>query len=324
MGSLHDVEIMDRADTLPGAYDVVITTPDEGRAAEIRAIVERRAARGAVDVRVLPSNNGRDQAAFLIECRDILLGDEYDLVVKVHSKKTPQDAANVGRHFRTQQFDNLLASPAQTANLVALFQREPGLGLAYPPTIHIGHPTAGHGWWENKAGFLRMCEELGVHVPADEVSPLAPYGSMFFARPQALRLLVEREWTYEDFGGAEAYKDGGLAHILERMPSYAAGELGFHTRTVATPEYLAVSHTALDFELDQLSLTMPESTMHQIEFLRRAGYVGWGTFRDFVDMWARLHRPGSTEKIDAIFSRTVRLRGALWRLRHPGRWLRRS
>ena len=308
-------EIVDRAGYLPGATDLIVTTPDAERARAIEDIIAARNLPGRVEVRVVASNNGRDQAAFLIGCRDILLSDEYDLVVKIHSKKTPQDGANVGRHFRRQQFENLLHGPHEAANVVALFQQQPGLGLAFPPTVHLGHPTMGHAWWANRPGVEKLCRELGIRVPLDEVSPLAPFGSMFFARPQALRLLVEREWTYDEFGGAEAYVDGGLAHVLERMPVYAAGELGFHSMTIATPAYLAKSYTAFDYNLDQMSATMPEDTQHQIEFLRRAGYIGWGRFRDFVDMWVRLHRPDSAARIDRLFARSEGVRGRLWRAR---------
>ena len=116
---------------------------------------------------------------------------------------------------------------------------------------------------------------------------------MYVARPEALRLLVEHEWSYDHFGGAEAYRDGGLAHILERMPSYAAGELGYHTRTVSTFEYMSISHTAFDFNFDQLSATIPGHTYEQIEFLKLAGYVGHGRARDFVRIYMRLHHPGT-------------------------------
>jgi rhamnosyltransferase len=316
-------EIFDRADALPGAYDVIVTTPDKARAEKIRRLIAARPSRGSVDVRVIPSNNGRDQAAFLIACRDELLGDAYDLVVKIHSKKTPQDAFNVGRHFKLQQYDNLLGSPGYAANVVALFQRESGLGLAFPPTIHLGHPTMGHGWWANKPAFTDLAARLGIRVPLDEISPLAPYGSMFYARPKALRLLAEQEWTYDDFGGAEAYVDGGLAHVLERMPAYAAGELGYHSRTIASADYLASSYTALDFNLDQMSSTMPETTQHQIEFLRRAGYMGDAKLMDFVRMYFRLHHSDGEERFHAFEKRTRAVRGAFWNLRHPGHLLRR-
>ncbi|MBP1077980.1 rhamnosyltransferase [Microbacterium terrae] len=307
-------EILDHLDMLPGGYDLVVTTPDRGKAAAIRRIVEARPiSRGAVDVRVLPSNDGRDQSAFLIECRDVLLGGDYDLVVKVHSKRTPQDGFNVGRHFKGQQFENLLNSPGYAANIVALFQKEPGLGLVYPPTIHIGYPTMGRGWWSNKPGFEELARALGVRVPLDDISPLAPYGSMYIARPEALAVLVEHEWRYEQFGGAEAYQDGGLAHILERMPSYAAGERGFHTRTVSTAEYLSISHTTFEFNFDELSPTVPGYPYEQIDFLRRAGYLGEARLRDFVGMYLRLNHPNAGAS----------MRSALAPERALGRWARR-
>ncbi|MGC5169245.1 rhamnan synthesis F family protein [Microbacterium sp. DT81.1] len=283
-------EMLDLVDTLPGAYDLVVTTPDASKADEIRDIIARRPREGRrVDVRVLESNDGRDQSAFLVACKDVLISEEYDLVLKLHSKKTPQDGFNVGRHFKNQQFSNLLNSPGYAANLLALFQKEPGLGLVYPPTIHIGYPTMGRGWWSNKPGFERLSARLGIRVPLDEISPLAPYGSMFVARPESLLLLVEHDWSYDDFGGAEAYRDGGLAHILERMPSYAAAELGYHTRTVSTAEYMSISHTSMEFKLDQMSSTIPGDSVDKIMFLKQAGYVGQGRPRDFVRMYFHLH-----------------------------------
>lgn len=311
-------EIVDLADTLPGGYHFVVTTPDEAKAEAIRSIIAARAREDrTVDVRVLPSNDGRDQSAFLIACRDILLGDDYDLIVKVHSKKTVQDGFNVGRHFKEQQFGNLLNSSGYTANLLALFQREPTLGLVYPPTIHIGYPTMGRGWWANKAGFEVMAEELAIRVPLDDISPLAPYGSMYVARPEALRLLVEHEWTYEQFGGAESYRDGGLAHILERMPSYAAGELGYHTRTVSSAEYMSISHTAFEFNFDELSSTIPGHTYEQIEFLRLAGSMGTGRLRDFARIYMRLHHPGTGAAMRRALEPDRALGRWAVRLRHP-------
>lgn len=297
-------EMLDHVDMLPGACDVVITTQDDDRAAAIREIVDRRPKPGrSVDVRVVDSNDGRDQSAFLIGCRDVLLGGGYDLVVKLHSKKTPQDGFNVGRAFKEQQFQNLLSSPGYAANVVALFQREPGLGIVYPPMVHIGYPTMGRAWWANKPGFERLAERMGILVPADDISPLAPYGSMFVGRPEALRLLVEHPWKYSDFGGAEAYQDGGLAHVLERMPSYAAGELGYHTRTIMNAEYTAISYTTLDFNFDEMSSTVPGHTHEQIAFLRGIGYVGDGKIRDFARMYMRRNHPGAGNRIRAAKAR---------------------
>ena len=312
-------EILDLAERLPGECKLVVTTPDRARADEIERAVSLRWPRSRCDVRVVASNNGRDQSAFLIGCRDILLSREFDVVVKLHSKKTPQDGFNVGRHFKQQQFRNLLGSAGYAANVLGLFQREPGLGLAFPPTIHFGYPTLGRGWWSNKAGYERLSRELGIRVPVDEITPLAPYGSMFFARPEALRLLVEHNWNYQDFGGAEAYRDGGLAHVLERAPVYAAAELGYHSRTIATPEYMAVSHTSLEFNLDQLSATIPGDVLNQIRLVKGMGFTGTGTLIDFARMYVSLNHPHRNRSFARAVDSLRRWRRALRRI-NP--WMR--
>lgn len=303
--------MLDRAATLPGAFDLVITVPDDATADRVRADLAGRPARGGVEVRVVGSNNGRDQGAFLIDCRDVVLDGGYDLLVKIHSKKSPQDASNAAEHFARHQFENLLAEDGHAADIVALFQREPCLGLVFPPMIHIGYGTIGHAWWANRPAFVEMCARLGVSVPVDENSPLAPFGSMYIARPEALRPLFAVEWSAEDFGGSEAYVDGGLAHVLERMPSYAAGEMGYYTRTITTAEYAAVSHTVLEYDLDQLSFTMPDTTMHQIHFLQRLGQLGGGRMEDFAYILARLRRPAWEQPLQRVFAALRRVRRAL-------------
>lgn len=315
-------EMLDRSDLVPGPYHLVVTTPDSQRAREIERIIRSRPREGREsEVRVLPSNDGRDQSAFLIACRDIILGDQFDVIVKIHSKRTPQQGYAIGQHFKLQQFDNLLPNAGYAANLLALFQREGGLGLAYPPMIHIGHGTLGHAWWGNRPRFEEVCRELGISVPIDAISPLAPYGSMYVARPQALRILAQREWRYDDFGGAEAYRDGGLAHVLERMPSYAAAELGYHTRTVLSAEYAALSHTSLEYKLDEMSATIPGAPREKIALVHRAGWAGTGRAQDFFWMYMRYNHPRAVPALERLRDRVARPRHALARLeaRRPGR-----
>lgn len=301
-------EILDHVELLPGGFDLVVTVPDAGKAKRIRAVLDRRVPRGDIDVRVVESNNGRDQGAFLVGCRDVILDGGYDVVLKIHSKKTPQDASNAAEHFKRHQFRNLLGTNEYAAGVLEMFQRQPRLGLAYPPMVHIGYGTIGHAWWANRPAFVEVADTLGIRVPIDESSPLAPFGSMYYARPDALRVLFNEPWTYDDFGDAAQYVDGGLAHVLERMPSYAAGERGFYTRTIACEEYFAVSHTVLEYDLDQMSSTMPDTTMHQIQFLQRLGDLGRGNIEDFAYIFARLRRPGAEPALRRMFDRARALK----------------
>lgn len=303
-------EMLRRADYVPGAYELVVTTPDAGRALAIEEVIAAHPREGRLaSVRVLPSNDGRDQSAFLIACRDLILGDRHDVLIKIHSKKTPQQGHSVGQHFRDQQFENLLPNPGYVANLLALFQQERGLGLVYPPMVHLGHGTLGHGWWTNKPRFETLALEFGLSVPIDGASPLAPFGSMYAARPQSLRILAEREWRYEEFGGVEAYVDGGLAHVLERMPSYVAAEDGYHTRIAMGAEYAAISHTALEFKLDELSATIPGSPREKITVMHQLRPTDVRSGRDLFWAYMRVHHPEFVER----YTRVRRRAGAVRR-----------
>ncbi|MDR6199089.1 lipopolysaccharide biosynthesis protein [Microbacterium sp. SORGH_AS428] len=272
-------EMLGYCASLPSEYDLFITTVDESSARVIRTILDEVADphRGRVDVRVLPSNRGRDMGAFFVGCADVLRSDDYDVIFKIHSKKTVQEGKNAGDLFRRHQMMNLLNSPGYAANLLGLFQHEPGLGIAYAPTIHIGYPTLGRGWFGNKDEAEKLSERLGIHVPFDDPTPLAPYGCMFAFRPEALRLLTDVEWTYKDYPSPKNHKDGSVAHVQERLFSYAAAELGFYTKTVATTRYAAISHTSLEYKLDRISANVQGYAIDQVHLLDASGdFLGGG------------------------------------------------
>jgi len=286
-------ELIDKLITLPTPFDLYITTTDEAKAELIREVIERRSEPliAAYEVRVMPSNRGRDLSGFFVAARDVTLSGKYDILVKIHSKKTVQQAPNAGYFFKRQQFDNLLNSPGYTANLLSLFQREPGLGVVFPPTIHIGYPTLGGAWFANRKPAAALFKKLGIRVPLDGVSPLAPFGAMFIARPEALTLLTQVDWQYEDYDLESNHTDGSLAHVQERAVSYAAGELGFHTRTVANAEYASISHTFLEWKLDQLGAAIPGYAIDQVHLARNGGWMDTSDPVGFAKLYLSRHRP---------------------------------
>lgn len=306
-------ELLDRIATLPGRFDLVITTSDETKAASIRTTVVRRTdlAVDEMDVRVLPSNRGRDQSALYVGCRDVLLSGRYDLVVRIHSKRSPQHE-QVAAVFKRQQLDNLLLDREYAASVVALFQREPELGVVFPPMIHQGFRTMGSGWFMNRPRVELLCARLGISVPLDTGSPLAPYGGMFVARPEALRVLADELWDYDEYPDESEYgSDGTLAHAQERMVAYSAAHAGYLTRCVANAEYAAISHTLLEYKLDRLTAALAYlgGTDQQVEEAARVAHIGhmvdrgkWGLMK-FT--FARLF-PRATHVFAAVRNRLRR------------------
>jgi rhamnosyltransferase len=238
-------------------------------------------------------------SAFFIGCRDILESGRYDLVVKLHSRAPRKRGANIARYFRRYQLENLVSSPGQFANLLQLFEREPGLGAVFPPMMHIGYALAGRGWSHYREPALEISRRLGIKVPFDGASPLAPMGGMWVGRPEALRLLLEDQLRYEDY--AVAKRDGAdLARVQERLVPLALGELGYHCRTVLNQEHAGIAYANLAYKLDQMSITPPGYPLEQIQWLHRAGWAGAGGIVAMTRMYVRLNHPATAARLGPL------------------------
>lgn len=300
--------VLDRLENLPVPYALYLTTTDGSRAARLQTIVEQRedTRRESFEIRVTPPSAGRDMSDFFVGCRDVLLGGDTDIVIKLHTRRMRRKTANVKRYFRRYQFENLLDSPEHAAGILAMFQRESGLGFVFPPMMHVGYSTMGRGWAGLKDKARALGSELGIHVPYDSVSPLAPYGGMFYARPEALALLSSRRWRYRDYGRKGTARFQHLGHLQERMIVLAGAEAGFHARTVLTPEHASISHTALESKTDYLFATTRGWPVEQIALLQRAGSTGHGGVVALARMYVRLNHPRLARLTMPIFDLALR------------------
>ena len=262
-------EILQRLSVLPKGYYLVATTSNEENQAQIRVVMERYGVEG--EVRVVASNRGRDIGAFLVDCNDVLASGKWDIVVKIHSKKSVQDDYNAAQLFKTHLYDNLLNSRAHVANILAEFAAHPSLGMVLAPLPHMGYPTMGHAWFTNREPAQAVAKRLGINVPFDKDMPLATYGSMFIARPQALAKLVNAGFKPENFPVEGGYKDGSLAHVLERLMAYAALSEGFYVRPVLAPKWAEVYYGYLEYKLAAVSSFLPPFTIDQVPYLKAHG-----------------------------------------------------
>ncbi len=157
--------------------------------------------------------------------------------------------------------------------------------------IHIGYATMGRGWALLHPHAERLAKRLGIRVPLDTVSPLAPYGGMWIARPAAFRVMMQRRWTFADYDWKYQRRFGHLAHLQERLISAAAGQAGFSSRTVMNFAHTEIGHTALEYKVDQMFSTTRGWPVEQIGMLHRAGYTGYGGTVALVRMFMRINHP---------------------------------
>jgi lipopolysaccharide biosynthesis protein len=261
-------ELLALTDTIPCAYDFIATTETEAKKAVIEQTARGRKNVRNVIVRVVEQNRGRDMSSLFITCHDLFLEDRYDLVCRLHTKKSPQVAAGRANMFKRHMFENLLNSSGYTTNVLDMFHDKPWIGVAVPPIVHIGYPTMGHVWFTNRTRAEELARELKLNVRFDPETPVGAFGTMFWFRPKALRKLFAHPWKWTDFNAEPGHVDGGLAHVLERLICYVAQDAGYTTQQIISSHLAAWNFAMLEYKLQKFSAALPNCDFNgQYSFL---------------------------------------------------------
>ncbi|HVW57981.1 MAG TPA: rhamnan synthesis F family protein [Rhizobiaceae bacterium] len=277
-------EVISYARNIPAPFDMIITTDTREKGDEIRRICSDKFNSGDVIVRIMEENRGRDMAALYITCRDIFLTDKYDLVCRIHTKKSPQVIATKGNLFKRHLLDNLLYSKGYVENIIKLFERNRHLGVAVPPLVNISYNHFGHAWYNNRENVNRLSNELNLRAHIDSETPIAIFGTMFWFRPKALRKLFLRDWSWSEFNKEPDHVDGSLAHALERLTCYVAQDAGYLTYQIMTTDYAGQNYASLEYKFQKLLSYLPLAEFNQhcllLESWKQAGYpmVGAGHY----------------------------------------------
>ena len=260
-------EMMGWLGNIPVPFDLVVTTTSPTKKIEIEAALHKYAL-PSVDVRVVRSNRGRAESAFIVGCSDVLTSGNYDLILKIHSKKSPQDGHNHADMFKQHCVDNLLSSPGYVAKILLKFQEQASLGMVFPPVVNIGFPTLGHSWFTNLPLAREVADRLGIHTVFDAATPLSANGGMFWARPETLVKLADSAFDYDDFGGTDdEYRDGTLGHVLERLYGYAVMDAGYAIECVFNTDWASINYAFLEFKYQRIASLLPAQTQEQIDYI---------------------------------------------------------
>ena len=258
------------AESMPEGTDVYVTVPNEEKLAVVKEAFKDFPLN--LEFR-LTGNRGRDVAPFIVGCKDII--DKYDLICKMHDKRVYQvTPMSLGHSWSYKCFENLLKNKILVENIISLFEENPYMGMIAPPVPNHGpyYPVTGKGeWGDNFAVAKQLAEDLHLTVdmnPAKE--PVAPLGSMFWARTDALKPLFAHDWQYEEMPKEPIADDATVLHAIERIYPFCVQEAGYYSGWVMTDTYARV-------ELDNWHY-MNQEAMH-------AEYTQFGVkpFRQLID-----------------------------------------
>ncbi len=197
-------------------------------------------------------NRGRDIAPLLCRFRDAM--KEYDFIAHIHTKKSLYNAGATDG-WRQYLLENLFGSQERVRRILSLLRMEQGVGLVFPQTF-VKLPYMANTWLSNQGLGRELCKRFDVsEIPKGYFS--FPAGSMFWARVEAMRPLLDYPWQFDEFPEESGQTDGTLAHCIERMLAVIVQKTGYKPAILSdetfpswTPwrldQYLAGTHEQIE------------------------------------------------------------------------------
>ncbi|MDP1028791.1 rhamnan synthesis F family protein [Sphingomonas sp. KR1UV-12] len=213
-------------DNLPVPATLFLSTDS---AAKVPAIARAFAGWPAerIEIRVLP-NRGRDIAPKLVGFADVYA--DHDLILFLHTKKSL--TAAIGDRWRSLLFASLCGSPTIVASILQVFRQHPDIGIVLPR--HLPAIRGLLHWDGNFSTARSLARRMGFGIRRHHALDF-PAGSMFWARPAALRPLLDLGLTLDDFPLEEDQVRGTVQHAIERLFLLAAEHAGYRWLKVAAP-----------------------------------------------------------------------------------------
>ena len=175
-------------------------------------------------------NRGRDIGAFLTEFAAEIVDGGYDVVGHLHSKRSlhVRDPM-IGERWREFTWQHLLGWLYPMMDVILnRFAVDETLGIVFPEDPHLS------GWDLNLEIASDLAKRMGIN---DALPPFFdfPIGTMFWARPKALKPLFDLKFKWEDYPQEPIAIDGTVLHAIERLLPFAARHSGYRYATSYIP-----------------------------------------------------------------------------------------
>lgn len=212
-------EILAHLAQIPVRFDLLVTN-----ASGVPLRIDRSGLPRLGQVRLLEvPNHGRDILPLVCLVNAGLL-DPYDLVVKVHTKKSEwraeHELGGTGDSWRSDLLGSLLGSEAAVSAILDAFAARPDLGILTSPGSVLGPEM----WGDNQPITEALLRRL--ELPLVEKDLRFAAGSMYWVRGFVLQGLRSLNLSDSDFEPEAGQVNATTAHAVERIIGILAGEAG--------------------------------------------------------------------------------------------------
>jgi lipopolysaccharide biosynthesis protein len=228
-------ELMDGFRSIPVPFDLLITNSSgEKLDLDISKLDQLR----EISVYEI-ENHGRDILP-LISLVNFGALDPYDLILKVHTKKSTwrqehPDLDGSGEEWRSSLVNVLLGGEPAVMNILDQFASDPTLGLL----TASGNILGAEFWGGDEAITRSLLHRLGLPLEADLLKFAA--GSMYWVRAFIIQGLRALDLSAEDFEPEQGQNDATTAHGIERAIGILTNEAGYRLDTVSSSTLAMIS-----------------------------------------------------------------------------------
>jgi lipopolysaccharide biosynthesis protein len=218
-------ELLDSLNEMPTDFALFITVTDETIKKETEFELAQKLKRNSIKIRIIVSENkGRNFGPFLLHLGRELFED-YDLLLHLHSKRDQKRPLlrNWGRYL----IKNLMGSQQNITDIIALFSRDPEVGIVYPTNYYrLGEVSK---WQDFDFDVKQYLREINLPLDIPEIFDY-PAGGMFWARTEALKEILTYKYSNNNFAIEENFqsdKNFRFPWLLERLVGIEPMNHGF-------------------------------------------------------------------------------------------------
>lgn len=198
--------------------DLLLTTTSAKKAAVLSDLVARHDVSAATILVV--ENRGRDIGPML-NALGTSRFEHYDVIGHFHGKRSPHVDEAIGGEWREFLWQHLIGGDHPMMDLILnCFAENPDVGLVFPEDPHL------NDWDQNRLHAEQLAQRMGIPLPLPNHLDF-PQGTMFWARPDALKPMFELALAIDEFPSEPVPIDGTMLHALERLLPFSANKMGY-------------------------------------------------------------------------------------------------